>query len=159
MKTKRMSVKSPLSLAREALEAARDELPAYSSRYSRRDYTLHQLAALVKLREYLGTDYRGLEMMLREWAELREILGLDRVPDHTTIQRAERRLKAPKRRRARPKPGQRAAAAEVQPEPAPASSLEASAMAGPEAAAFRGEFSAGDLLGLSAPDLGGYSSV
>jgi hypothetical protein len=93
--------KSPLELAKLALESAREAIPQYSSRFSRHDYTQYQLYALVALRRLLRTDYRGLEATLRDWTELREALGLTRVPDHSTIQRAERRLKARPRRRAR----------------------------------------------------------
>ena len=85
--------KSPLVLAKTALEAAREAIPQYSSRFSRHDYTQHQLYALVALRRLLKTDYRGLEATLRDWTELRDALGLSRVPDHSTIQRAARRLK------------------------------------------------------------------
>jgi hypothetical protein len=85
--------KSPLELARTALAAAKEAIPQYSSRFSRHDYTQHQLYALVALRRLLKTDYRGLEATLRDWAELRDALGLSRVPDHSTIQRAARRLK------------------------------------------------------------------
>jgi hypothetical protein len=85
--------KSPLDLARTALEQAREAIPQYSSRFSRHDYTQHQLYALVALRRLLKTDYRGLEATLRDWTELRDALGLSRVPDHSTIQRAARRLK------------------------------------------------------------------
>lgn len=97
--------KSPLELARVALEAAREAIPQYSSRFSRHDYTQHQLAALVALRRLLRTDYRGLEATLRDWTELRDALGLSRVPDHSTIQRAERRLKSKPRARTRPARG------------------------------------------------------
>lgn len=80
---------------------AGEAIPQYSSRFSRHDYTQHQLYALVALRRLLKTDYRGLEATLRDWTELREALGLARVPDHSTIQRAARRLeKAAKARRA-----------------------------------------------------------
>ncbi len=72
---------------------AREAIPQYSSRFSRHDYTQHQLYALVALRRLLKTDYRGLEATLRDWTELRETLGLAHVPDHSTIQRAARRLK------------------------------------------------------------------
>jgi hypothetical protein len=96
--------KSPLALARTALEAAREAIPQYSSRFSRHDYTQHQLYALVALRRLLKTDYRGLEATLRDWAELRDALGLSRVPDHSTIQRAERRLNANAKSKSRPKP-------------------------------------------------------
>ena len=84
--------KSPLAVARTALEAAREALPAYSSKYSRHDYTQHQHFALLTLREFLRVDYRGLEQILREWTELRKILGLAKIPDHSTMQKAAERL-------------------------------------------------------------------
>jgi len=113
MHTTRPMTKSPLALARAALAAARAALPAYSSRYSRRDYTQHQLFALLALREFLKTDYRGLEQHLREWAELRDALGLAKVPDHSTLQKAARRLlekKGSTPSSARPSPGHAGAA-------------------------------------------------
>jgi hypothetical protein len=87
-------LKSPLELARTALAMAREAIPQYSSRFSRHDFTQHQLYALVALRRLLKTDYRGLEATIRDWAELRDALGLVRVPDHSTIQRAEQRFHA-----------------------------------------------------------------
>ncbi len=84
--------KSPLAVARTALDTAREALPAYSSKYSRHDFTQHQHFALLALREFLKVDYRGLEQILREWAELRDALGLAKVPDHSTIQKAAERL-------------------------------------------------------------------
>ena len=92
MKTTRPMTKSPLAVARTALDAARGALPAYSSRYSRHDFTQHQHFALLALRQFLKVDYRGLEQMLRGWAELREALGLAQVPDHSTMQKAAERL-------------------------------------------------------------------
>lgn len=93
-----VSRKSPLALARQALEDAQRAIPAYSSKFSRHDYTQHQLHALLALRRALRTDYRGLEALLRDWPELRETLGLERVPDHSTLQRAARRLEAERRK-------------------------------------------------------------
>jgi hypothetical protein len=92
MKTTRPMTKSPLALARTALATAKIALLPYSSKYSRHDYTQHQLFALLTLREFLKTDYRGLEAILRDWAELRDTLGLTKVPDHSTLQKAARRL-------------------------------------------------------------------
>jgi hypothetical protein len=92
MKTTRPMTKSPLAVARTALDTAREALPAYSSKFSRHDYTQHQHFALLALREFLRTDYRGLEAMLREWAESRAALGLTKVPDHSTMQKAAERL-------------------------------------------------------------------
>jgi hypothetical protein len=92
MKTTRPMTKSPLALARAALEAAKAALPEYSSTFSPRRYTQHQIFALLALREFLKVDYRGLEQMLRDWSDLRATLGLARVPDHSTLQKAARRL-------------------------------------------------------------------
>ena len=92
MKTTRPMTKSPLALARTALATAKIALLPYSSKFSRHDFTQHQLFALLSLREFLKVDYRGLEQILREWAELREVLGLKKVPDHSTIQKAAERL-------------------------------------------------------------------
>jgi hypothetical protein len=98
--------KSPLELAKTALAQAREAIPQYSSRFSRHDYTQHQLYALVALRRLLKTDYRGLEATLRDWTELRDALGLSRVPDHSTIQRAARRLKGKGKPNGGKEPGQ-----------------------------------------------------
>ena len=92
MKTTRPMTKSPLALARTALATAKIALLPYSSKFSRHDFTQHQLLALLALREFLKVDYRGLEQILREWAELRDTLGLKKVPDHSTLQKAATRL-------------------------------------------------------------------
>jgi hypothetical protein len=91
------TIKSPLELARTAMAIAREAIPPYSSKFSRHDFTQHQLYALLALRRHFHTDYRGLEAILRDWSELRTALGLNRVPDHTTLQRAARRLRGPDR--------------------------------------------------------------
>ena len=92
MATERPMTKSPLALARTALATAREALPSYSSKFSRKDFTQHQHFALLALREFLRTDYRGLEAMLRDWGDLRDALGLKQVPDHSTLQKAAERL-------------------------------------------------------------------
>ena len=68
--------KSPRAVAREALRLARESLPAYSSKYSRKDFTQHQLFALLALKTFFKTDYRGVVQMLADFAELRQDLGL-----------------------------------------------------------------------------------
>src|SRR4051812_36213481 len=88
----RPMTKSPLALARAALTAAAEALPLYSSKYSKHDFTQHQLFALPALREFLKADYRGLEQLLKDWSDLRRALGLAKVPDHSTLQKAAARL-------------------------------------------------------------------
>ena len=85
--------KSVLAVARQALAVARDAVPAYASKFSRRTYTQPQLFALLAVRQFLKTDYRGLEQLTRDWSDLRTAVGLGaRVPDHTTLKRAADRL-------------------------------------------------------------------
>src|SRR5215211_463635 len=92
MKTAYPMTKSPRAVVREALQLAREALPAYSSKYSRKDFTQHQLFAALALKTFLKTDYRGVVAFLADFAEVRRDLGLAKVPDHSTLCYAERRL-------------------------------------------------------------------
>jgi hypothetical protein len=92
MKTTRVMTKSPRAVAREALRLASEALPAYSSKYSRKDFTQHQLFAVLALKAFLKTDYRGVAQHLADFAELRQDLGLSKVPDHSTLCYAAKRL-------------------------------------------------------------------
>jgi hypothetical protein len=93
MKTTRPMTKSPRAVAREALRLARESLPAYSSKYSRKDFTQHQLFAVLALKAFFKTDYRGVAQMLRDFAELRQELGLGEAPHYSTLCYAAGRLK------------------------------------------------------------------
>src|SRR5262245_11990355 len=92
MTTTRPMTKSPRAVAQEALRLAREAIPAYSSKFSRKDFTQHQLFALLALKTFLKTDYRGLVQMLVDFRELREDLGLDKPPHFSTLCKAEQRL-------------------------------------------------------------------
>jgi hypothetical protein len=84
--------KSAVRLARAALATGQAALPAYSSRFSRHDYTQPQLFALLALKQFLKTDYRGVVALVAEWTDLRRALGLKTVPHYSTLCYAERRL-------------------------------------------------------------------
>jgi hypothetical protein len=88
----RSTTKSALTLAKQARQVAEGALPLYSSPFSRKRYTQHQHFAVLVLRQYLRMDYRGIAQLLSEWAELREALGLKRVPHYSTLCYAEQRL-------------------------------------------------------------------
>jgi hypothetical protein len=92
MKTEHPMTKSPRAVAKEALRLARDSLPAYSSKYSRKDFTQHQLFAVLALKTFLKTDYRGVVAVLDDFAEIRTDLGLAKVPDPSTLCYAQKRL-------------------------------------------------------------------
>src|SRR5262249_12281974 len=92
MKTPTPMTKSPRAVAQEALALAREALPAYSSTTSRKDFTAHQLFAVLALKTFFTTDYRGIAQFLTDFAELRDDLGLTRVPHYSTLCYAAARL-------------------------------------------------------------------
>jgi hypothetical protein len=92
MKPEHPMTKSPRAVAREALRLAREGLPEYSSPYSRKDFTQHQLFAVLALKTFLKTDYRGVVQVLADFGELRGDLGLAKVPNYSTLCYAEQRL-------------------------------------------------------------------
>jgi hypothetical protein len=92
MKTPTPMTKSPRAVAREALALAREALPAYSSTTSRKDFTAHQLFAVLALKTFLKTDYRGVAQFLADFAEIRDDLGLAKVPHYSTLCYAAGRL-------------------------------------------------------------------
>jgi hypothetical protein len=90
--TRRASTRSPVALARTALEVARGALPAYASKFSKRDFTQHQLFAMLALEQFFRTDDRGVVALLADLSDLRAALGIDKVPHPTTLFYARRRL-------------------------------------------------------------------
>ena len=53
---------------------------------------LASIFAVLALKTFLKTDYRGPVQMLDDFAELRQELGLAKVPHYSTLCKAERRL-------------------------------------------------------------------
>lgn len=84
--------KSPRAVAQEALRLAQETLPPYSSVRSRKDFTQHQLFAILSLKTFLKVDYRGVVAFLADFAELRDDLALKKVPHFSTLSYAEGRL-------------------------------------------------------------------
>ncbi|WP_162667356.1 hypothetical protein [Gemmata massiliana] len=71
---------------------AKEGLETYSSARSRKDFTQHQLFAVLALKTFFKTDYRGIAQLLTDFAELREELGLTKVPHYSTLCYAAGRL-------------------------------------------------------------------
>jgi hypothetical protein len=92
MKTSTPMTKSPRAVAPEALRLAKESLPLYSAVRSRKDFTQHQLFAVLALKTFLKTDYRGVVAFLADFAELRNDLGLKKVPHYSTVCYADTRL-------------------------------------------------------------------
>jgi len=86
------TTKSAIALAREALAAGKEALAPYSHPCSPKKFTQPQLFALLVLRQFFRTDYRGTVQRLGEWQELRQALELTEVPHYSTLCYAERRI-------------------------------------------------------------------
>ena len=89
---RRVATRSPMALAKKALEVTRQAVPAYSSKYSKKDFTQHQLLAILALEQFFKTDDRGIVVLLDDLSDLRQALELKRVPHHTTLFHARQRL-------------------------------------------------------------------
>ena len=84
--------KSPVALAKQALGVAQAALAAYSHPNSPKKFTQPQLFAILALRQFFKTDYRGVVQMLHDFSDLRKALDLKKVPHYSTLCYAERRL-------------------------------------------------------------------
>jgi hypothetical protein len=80
-----------IKFARLALQIGQEVLPSYAHRFSPQRFTLPQLAACVLLKEYGDLDWRGIQELLALSSDLRQCLGLTKVPDYSTLWRFARR--------------------------------------------------------------------
>ena len=84
--------KSPLALAKEALTVASEVLGTYSHQFSRHDFTQAQIFTILVLRQFFKTDYRGIIKILDEHQNIKDALGLNKLPHFTTLQKAQHRM-------------------------------------------------------------------
>ena len=86
------TTKSTLTLAKTAMKVGCEALADYSHPNSPKKFTHPQLFAILAIKQFLKTDYRGMIVMLTEWRELRRALKLRCVPHYSTLCYAEARL-------------------------------------------------------------------
>jgi len=67
-------------------------LPEYSSRYSRKDFTLRQHVVMLCLKVRIKQKYRDFCELLVLMPEIQRLLGLSRIPHWTTLNKAFLRL-------------------------------------------------------------------
>lgn len=84
--------RSPLALAKTALQVASTALPPYSSKFSKKDFTQAQLLAILVLQPFFKTDYRGIPQSLCDWTDVRQALQLKKVSHYSTLCYAHKRL-------------------------------------------------------------------
>jgi transposase len=75
-----------------ALQVSQAALPAYRSMFSKRRFQQPQLLVILCLMRYADWTFREGEVRLAEHVELRTALGLQHVPDYTTVYRFLHRL-------------------------------------------------------------------
>lgn len=78
--------------AKTALEVMNEVLPPYGSKFSKHTFTQPQLMTILCLMRFEDWTFREAEVRLAEHSDLRRALGLERVPDHTTLYRFMRRV-------------------------------------------------------------------
>jgi hypothetical protein len=89
---KKYEVKRAIDHIRRELQTAKEELPLYTSKYSRKEFTLHQLYAILSLREELDAGYRTITILLEIYPELKNALGIKSIPHYSTLAYAYKRL-------------------------------------------------------------------
>jgi len=80
-------------VAQIAYSIAQRSLPLYTHPKSPHHYTFPQLAACVLLTFYLKLSYRDMEEWLLATDQVRRVLELEKVPDHSTLCRAYGKLR------------------------------------------------------------------
>lgn len=78
---------------RAVLEIAGKHMPLFSSKFSRKDYTVPQHITMLSFKVKTRQKYRETCDLLQEMPEICNILGIEKVPHFTTLDRAFLRLK------------------------------------------------------------------
>jgi hypothetical protein len=84
--------KSPKDVLVTAHRVARESVKAYSHPCSPKKFTQHQLFAVLVLKAFLKTDYRGVVEHLRDCTDLAAAIELKRIPHFSTVHKAAKRL-------------------------------------------------------------------
>jgi len=87
-----ITTKSPVRVAQEALEVGKQSLPAYGNKHSPKTFTQAQLFAILAVRAFFKTDFRGVIAIIQDSAELRKTLSLKKLPHYSTLCKAAKRL-------------------------------------------------------------------
>jgi len=69
-------------------------IPLFSSKFSKKTYTQHQLLTLLLLKEYLSEDYRDAVELAEIMDSIRAMIHLDNVPHFTTIHKFCQRIRS-----------------------------------------------------------------
>lgn len=79
-----------IKLSLKTVQSSR--LILYSCKFSKRSYTQHQHFVLILFKQSIGTDYRGIIELVDLMNKVKKALGLDQVPNFTTLQKFVSRI-------------------------------------------------------------------
>jgi hypothetical protein len=90
-----MSANRYIRFVELASRLIRDSLiPLYSSKYSKKTYSQHQLLILLFLKEYLAEDYRDTVELIQIMDTIKQKIHLKEVLHFTTIQKFCQRIRS-----------------------------------------------------------------
>ena len=76
-------------LLKEGMRIINDsQKPWKEKQYGRRPYPPKSMVLICLLKVYFGMPYRDIESLIRSNKTFQEMIGLKKIPDHNTIQRA-----------------------------------------------------------------------
>jgi hypothetical protein len=84
-----------LNVASLSMIVCRRHLAAYSHKMSPKRFTQSQLMTCLVLRAYLKTTYRGVIEVLEASEQLRQRIGLERLPNYSTLKKFADRVASP----------------------------------------------------------------
>ncbi|ADD08362.1 transposase [Candidatus Aciduliprofundum boonei] len=87
--SRKLDLYKVVKMGMKALKRA--NIPLYWSKYSRKDYTLHQHMMLIVLTQYVGSIERMLQIV-REMRKIKRVMRLKKIPHKSTISRELRRI-------------------------------------------------------------------
>lgn len=78
----------------ELAKGVSNKLPKYNSKFSNRIYDNHQKIVIIVFKQKLKTTYRGIIEFLEINEEARRMIGLKKIPDHSTLIKFLKRISA-----------------------------------------------------------------
>jgi IS5 family transposase len=81
-------------LSKESQRLAKKVVPAYSSKFSKKTYTQDQHIAVLCIKTKITKKFYETEDVLINMPMVQEVLGLNKVPDYTTMCKALKRLRS-----------------------------------------------------------------
>src|SRR5215207_1560162 len=80
-----LTCKSPRKVMLLAHSVGKHAMRAYSSKFSRHDFTRPQLFACLVVKEHQRKSYREAEVLLKDSLHWCQAIGMKKAPDHNTL--------------------------------------------------------------------------